>query len=223
MKKLFGSLAIAILAVGMMMTSCTKEEVWSDVDNFVFENYKNFRDGALGGHHRCYRVIFPVTIVFPDSTTTEVFDREEFVNALKSWKESSPTVDGRPTLEFPFSVMRIDSTVIEVNSEEDIKELKSECREFKNKHRKCKHFGKFLENRCYEVNLPIAIVMADGEVIEINRKRDIAKVLREWKKDRPEEVPEIVFPITVTVKEDNSTLELKDMDAFEALIADCKG
>lgn len=222
MKKFFGSLVIALLGISMIMTSCTKEEVWTDVDNFVFSNYKDFRDGALGGHHRCYKIVFPVTIVFPDSTTTEVNDREEFVTALKAWKESSPSVEGKPTLEFPFSVERIDSTIIEVTSEEQITELRKECREFKHDRRKCRYFSRFLENKCYEVNLPIAIVMSDGEIIEVENRRDVIAVLKDWRKNSPDEVPEIVFPITVNVKEDNSTLELADMEAFEALVAECK-
>ena len=65
--------------------------------------------------------------------------------------------------------------------------------------------------------------MADGHIIEIEKKRDIVKVLKEWKKDRPNEVPEIMFPITVTMKEDSTEVEIPDFDAWETLIEECKG
>ncbi len=222
MKKFFGGLLLTFLSIGMMFTSCSKEDQWTEVDEFVTENYTNLRDGALGGHHRCYSVVFPVTIVFPDSTTQEVNDREEFVNALKAWKETSPTIDGRPSIEFPFEVVRLDSTVIEVSSQEEIQELRSECRTFKNSHRKCKYFARFLDNKCFEVELPIAVVMPDGEVLEIEEKRDIIDILKEWKKDDAEEVPELVFPINITLKADSTTVAVENFAGFETIIEECK-
>jgi hypothetical protein len=223
MKKLFGIIAIGVLAIGLTMTSCTKEENWTDVDNFVTDTYKEFRDGALGGHHRCYKVVFPVTIIFADSTETEVFDREEFITAVRTWKENNPSTAGKPKLKLPVTIERLDGELFYVETHEQIQELRRECAVFNHKHRACKHYARFLDNKCFEVELPISVIMSDGHIIEIEKKRDIVKVLKEWKKDRPDEVPEIMFPITVTMKEDNTEVEIPDFDAWETLIEECKG
>ncbi len=222
MKKLFGIFAVVFLALGLTMSSCTKEETWTDADNFVFGTYKEFRDGPLGGHHHCYKVIFPVTIMFPDGTEQEVQDREELLTVLRSWKEANPDATERPTIKFPISVTNKDGDTIVVETLEQAKEMRKECR-VENDHKKCKNFGRFLNNKCFKVELPISIVMADGEIIEISNRRDIAKLLRDWKNERPEEVPELMYPITVTLKSDNSEFVVENAEAFEALIADCKG
>lgn len=214
-------LGVLILAAGIILASCSKEE-WTVTDNFVTDTYKEMRDGQLGGHHRCYKANFPLTIVFPDESTAEVGDREEFVTTLKAWKEANPDSDTKPTIQLPFSITKADGEVIEVTSQEQIRELRKECREHKNGHRKCRHFARFLDNKCFEVTLPITMVMADGELITIDRKIDVIKVLREWKQDRPEDVPEISFPISVTIKETGELQEIADQEAFDALVEICK-
>lgn len=214
-------LAVLFLAAGLIFASCSKEE-WTVTDNFVNETYKEMRNGQLGGHHRCYRAIFPLTIVFPDESTAEVANRGELVVTLKRWKEANPDAETRPTIQFPFSITKAGGEVVEVTSREQIQELRQECREKRNSHRKCKHFARFLDNKCFEVALPITMVMADGELITLERKIDVLKVLREWKQDRPEDIPEISFPIRVTIKETGEVQEIADQEAFDALVEVCK-
>ena len=221
MKQYFGFIAVLMFAIGMMTTSCTKEETWTDADNFLFDSYKELRDGALGGHDKCYSVIFPVTIVFPDSTELEVFDREELITTIKNWKEANPDVDGKPSIQFPISVETSDGDTIVVESRDQAKELRKECRGNKG-HKSCKNFNRFLNNKCFQVQLPIALIMEDGEIVEIAKRGDIAKLLKEWKKDRPDEIPELVFPITVTVKETKEDVVINNAEEFEALIEECK-
>ncbi|WP_235298619.1 hypothetical protein [Portibacter marinus] len=215
-------LGILVLAMGIIMFSCSKEEEWTTVDNFVQDTYKEMRDGALGGHHRCYRVNFPVTVVFPDGTTSEVEDREQFLVTVKGWKESNPDAEERPTLEFPFTITRIDGETIEVTSQEQVRELRKMCRKHNNKHRKCGKFARFINNRCFQVQLPILIVMADGDLITLEDRSDIIRLLKSWKENRPEEVPEVVFPITVKIKETGAEREIADQEAFEALVEECR-
>ncbi|GLR19785.1 hypothetical protein [Portibacter lacus] len=215
------SYAVLFLAIGILLSSCSKEE-WSVVDNYVTDTYKEMRDGAIGGHHRCYRANFPLTIVFSDETTSEVADRREFVSALKTWKEANPDAEERPTIQFPFSITRLDGEIIEVNSQEEIAVLRAECRIYQNRHRKCGAFGRYLDNKCFEVQLPISVVMADGEVIEIEEKRDMKDVLKSWLSNRPDEIPEVSFPISVTMKDSGEVVEIEDNEAFDALVEACK-
>lgn len=214
-------LGVLILALGMMLTSCSKEE-WTVTDNFVQGVYKEMIDGELGGHYKCYSVNFPITIVFPDASTVQVADREEFITTLQTWKEANPDAEEKPSVEFPFSVTSTDSTIIEVSSDEELRTLKRECRQSRNSHRKCRKFSRYLSNKCFTVNLPISIVMADGEIVTIEESSDIKTVLQAWAEDRPDEVPEISFPISVTLEESGEMQELADQTAFDALVLECQ-
>lgn len=222
MKKLFGMLTMAFLAIGLTMSSCSKEEVFTDVDNFVIDSYKGLRDGPMGGHAKCYSVIFPVTLVFEDGTTQEVGDREELVAAVKAWKEANPDSEERPTLEFPISLETSEGDTIVVDSIEQVKELRKECRKSKNGHRAFRHMNRFLNNPCYKVELPIALVYENGQLEEINKRSDMIKLIKEWKENRPDEVPEIVYPITVKVKETEETVEIESFEDLQALVESCQ-
>ncbi len=213
-------LSVLALALGMVLVSCSKEE-WTTTDNFVQTTYQEFRDAALGGHHKCYKVDFPVTLVFPDGSTEEVEDRIDLLTTLKIWREANPDAEEKPTLEFPVTVSRLDGEVIEVNSREEIKELRKDCRQFNNAHRKCGKFGRFINNKCFKVELPFSLVMADGEIVTLEDRQDIRQLLRQWKEDRPEEIPEISFPLTVEVKETGEVKEITSQEEFDALVEEC--
>ena len=222
MKKLFGFFAVAALAITLTMSSCSKEETWTDTENFVFGTYKDMRDGALGGHSRCYSVIFPVTILFPDETSQQVGDREELITVIKAWKEANPDAEERPTIEFPVSVETADGDTIVVESIEQAKELRKRCRKGRNAHKAFRHIAKFINNSCYKVDLPIALVYENGEIEEINNRGDIAKLIKKWKAERPDEVPEIVYPITITLKETQEDKEIASFEELQAVIETCK-
>lgn len=223
MKKLFGLFTLAIFSIALTMSSCTKEEVWTDAENYVFGAYDGLRKGPLGGHDRCYKVVFPVTLEFPDGTQIEVDDRAELIETIRDWKANNPDATERPTVVFPIEVVNKDGDTITVESKEEMMALAAECPGRRHGDRACRHFGNFLANKCFKVELPVSIVLPDGEIVTIEDRKDVAKLLREWKKNRPDEVPEIVFPITITLKDDNSTVEVNSIEELEAIIEECRG
>jgi hypothetical protein len=83
-----------------------------------------------GGHgtEPCFTINFPVTIMFPDSSTVSVASKTELKAVAKAWKEANPDVKGKPKLVFPISVTLEDGTVVTINSEEELKALKKDCR-----------------------------------------------------------------------------------------------
>ncbi len=76
----------------------------------------------------CFRIVYPITIVFPDESTTEVDTRKDLKMALRAWRKDNPDAEERPNIEFPITVMFEDETTQVVNSREELKQLKKDCR-----------------------------------------------------------------------------------------------
>jgi hypothetical protein len=42
------------------------------------------------GFGKCFDIVFPVTVIYPDKTTKEVASKEAYMTLIKSWKEANP-------------------------------------------------------------------------------------------------------------------------------------
>jgi hypothetical protein len=85
--------------------------------------------GHGGAHHRCFDINYPITISFPDGTTQSVANGQAQHDAIKAWRQANPTVQGRPTIVFPITViMTADSTVVTVASADALKQLREDCK-----------------------------------------------------------------------------------------------
>lgn len=77
---------------------------------------------------KCFEVVFPVTVIFPDETTLEVADKTALQNAWKAWKEANPGTKGGPVFEFPIQVIKDGETdPITINSKEELIALRKSC------------------------------------------------------------------------------------------------
>ena len=84
--------------------------------------------GDRGGRgSRCFQPVFPLTINFPDGSSTTVADRDEAKAAKEAFQEANPDNEERPTLAFPYDVTLADGTTVTVASEEDLAALKESC------------------------------------------------------------------------------------------------
>lgn len=84
--------------------------------------------GHHGGHGPCYTLNFPLTVVFPDSTEVTVASPLELREATHAWNENNPGQHARPQFVFPIEVTLKDGTVVIVNSKEELRALKEDCR-----------------------------------------------------------------------------------------------
>jgi hypothetical protein len=91
---------------------------------------------ATHGHrgHRfrgmsCFRLSYPVTIVFPDGSSTEAADRLDLKYFVRRWHADNPDAEERPSLQYPLTVIMEDGTTTTVDSKEALKELKDSCRQ----------------------------------------------------------------------------------------------
>ena len=82
-----------------------------------------------GRGERCFRLVYPITITFPDETTDIVDSRRELKIAIRSWKRNNPEVEERPSLPYPLQVQLEDETIVDVASKEDLQALKDSCSE----------------------------------------------------------------------------------------------
>ncbi len=77
---------------------------------------------------RCFKLIYPVTILFPDSTSQEVNSKEEMRNVLMEWKQNNPDSHKRPHISMPFDVETKNGKVITINNKEDLIKLMRKCK-----------------------------------------------------------------------------------------------
>ena len=224
MNKLFKFSSLFLLVLGLtIFTSCDKDDVnvVEDTEFFVNSTVYDMEERANCGRFGCFEFVFPLTIVFPDETTTEVEDYEGLRAAITDWKEANPDAEERPTFAFPIEVTDEDGDIISIADSEELRELVKECRRdfFKRKrHRR----GKYRGGRCFKLVYPISVTTPDGATITGENPRNLKSQLREWKAANPdaEERPSLVFPLTVEYR-DGTTVEVADADALAALKEAC--
>lgn len=84
--------------------------------------------GPGNGHgESCFTPVFPLTVVFPDSTTVEVADQQALHDAWHTWRDNNPGVSGHPELAFPVTVTLSDGSQTVINSEEELMALRESC------------------------------------------------------------------------------------------------
>ena len=84
--------------------------------------------GKKGRGFKCFALVYPVTISINGVATT-FEDKESLKAAVKEYKETAGDDAERPTLVFPITVEYDDGTLIDVNSEEELLELKEACKD----------------------------------------------------------------------------------------------
>lgn len=211
---------VFVLAIfATLFTSCDKESVLSDesVQNFVNESVEAVERSGSVGRAGCYEFVFPVSIAFPDGSTTAVEDYETLRATIKDWKENNPTAEEKPSLAFPLEVVAEDGSVITVASKEALKELKQACRK---SGRKNHNKG----DRCFEVVFPISITFPDGTTTAYEDRMTLKTAIRAWKAANPdaEEKPMLAFPVDLTL-EDGTTVTVNDAEALQAQKESCAG
>jgi hypothetical protein len=89
---------------------------------------RDCRRVANGFGKACFRFKYPVSIVFPDGTTSQYDSPRALKQALHSWKKENPTSTTRPQLVFPLTVTLEDGSELTLNSKEELIRLKESCK-----------------------------------------------------------------------------------------------
>ncbi len=197
---------IALLCLGMMITSCTKEENGVEVANYGFTETYEMQKNLNAGIHGCLELVFPVSVELPDGSLLEFTSFEDAKTQLQAWKEANPDVEGRPSIIFPVEVITQDGEVLSVDSRDDIKALMRECRS--NFPPRPRHF-----RPCFKVVYPLTVSFPDSTTTDVASRMELKQTLRQWRADNPEadEKPSLVYPITIEY-EDGSTVEINSRE-----------
>lgn len=216
-KLLKTTLALFLLA---LLAACNSEELdslnytTSDAEEiFLTENTSvaSYSVSRRGG--KCFTLIFPVLINFPDGTQESYQENTEIKTALKTWKEANPDAEERPLLVYPLDIEYKDGTTATVESREQMQDLKDDC---KRKKRKRGH------DKCFTLVFPVTLEFPDGETQELNDKKELKTSIRTWKRANQdsEERPGLVFPVEVKLK-DETTQTINSEEEMKALKEDC--
>ena len=166
--------------------------------------------GSRGSFRKCYRLIFPVNVDFPDGTSTEYGTKQELKDGLITWKEANPDATERPALAFPYEVLLKDGSTTTVNSEDEEQALLDSCGD------------NLLKRRCFRPVLPISIAFPDGTTAQAETKEELKELFQTWKEENPNatERPTLAFPYDVKFR-DGSTTTVNNQDELDALKEEC--
>ena len=197
-----------------LLVACSKEEVTSDDSTELFARTATteLQERSGSGFGGCFELVFPITIKFTDGTTVKVDSARAIKSAIKTWKQANPDSKGRPSFVYPISVVKSDGTIEEVADEKELMDLRKECpRKFGPKHGGGEH--------CFKLNFPFKIKKADGTEVTINSLEDM-KNLKGKLRGHNGKKPELVFPVSVTLK-DGTVKTAASKDELKAIKDAC--
>lgn len=225
-----------------LISACTKETTSTNdaVTNYVEDAVLELRDSTNVGPEHCYELVFPITIQFPDSMTTQVDSFGQLKTALRDWKEANPDNNERPTLVYPISIINQDGEVVTVANAEELKALRDACPfpgfEHGGHHGShgprgghgggSGHSGGSGNGgcMCFQLVFPISIAFPDDTTQEVADQRAFHDAVKAWHMANPDigGRPELVFPLTVKLA-DGTTQQVADAAALRALKESCAG
>lgn len=229
MSKAFKVLLFPLAVVLTLLYACNKSDDASNDDAVDQALYSIQERGGLG-RFGCYELVFPVTILLPDSTTAEVDSYDDLKQTLRAYFEANGTPGAgghhgqgggdrpHPSFVYPITVVSQDGEVITVNSDDELRALRAACNDCTfDQHGPQGHGQHGLS--CFEIVFPVTIEFPDSTTAQANSREELHQLIRTWRLNNPgvQERPKMVFPLTVKMTEDgtlvtvNNRLELHDL------------
>lgn len=168
------------------------------------------RETSRRRRNRCFQFVFPITFIMPDDTNITLESRDDWV-LIRTWYADNPDANERPELVFPVDIMFEDGEVQTIIDLEELREVKSACREDRNRR------------RCFRLNLPLTFFMPDNSTITVE-ERDDWSLLRAYYIANPNDVgtkPELVFPVDATYR-DGSVVTFNNENEMLAAREECR-
>lgn len=223
---------LGLFMIGALMPSCEKSD-FSISDTSLEEldvTLRSNTDGAYSegissdgkGRKICFRPVFPITLVFPDSSLLEVADIEALKDAFMEWKSNHPDSRQKPEIVFPHQVELADGTIVEVNSIEEVRNIKKNCRPAP-------------LSDCFTFVFPIEVTNKEGEVITLYSEEELkgscerpneggqgfGKERRERGRGHHIRKPALVYPVEIILKADSSQVVVVSEEELKDIIATC--
>jgi hypothetical protein len=213
-------LFLSMLLVGMFIQSCTND---SNLSTYADDEIANLQNRSMTGKGGCFELIFPISILLPDSTKVDVTGYDNMKQVIQDWRKNNPTYDRkvRPTFVFPFEIVTQDGKTVTITSKEELDAVRKECKQ--DGHGNGNGSGHGHGKECFKITFPVTVVFPDGTKATYETGDTMKKALRDWKKANPTatERPSLEFPITVTLS-DGTTKVVASQEELVTLKKDCK-
>jgi len=134
---------------------------------------------------------------------------------------------------YPINVVLLkDNSTIQVNSQEEIRDLFGKCRESFGGDRDEIDWDKikedldfeFLRNQCFQIQFPISFSLQDGSLVSADSFEGVFEIIVEEMRTNNGDFPELnlAYPVTLTLSVDRSSLTLNNEDELNKLYEECE-
>jgi hypothetical protein len=237
MLKKYFPLSLMTLLLLIFLAGCEKEEfVPSDdysllldeiemltseaytADLAEFDDQEEFDPNMIEfkGKRPCFVFIFPISFATNNSDVPVVINnRIELREFLHKWKQNQTDAVSKPKLIFPVKVKFFDGTIVKVESEEQMIEIRKKCSQNK------PDLPKF--RLCFDPVFPIYVAIpTQNAPVEVNSKQELHDLLKKWKENYPDSAdrPTIVFPIKIKTF-NGEIVEVESMEMLKKYMRDC--
>ncbi|MCI4671602.1 MAG: hypothetical protein MRZ79_25895 [Bacteroidia bacterium] len=177
------------------------------------------------GRHRdgCFDLVYPVTLSFPDGTSSVADSAEELYDLIQDWKINNGDSAGRPSLVFPLDVVLSDGTTETVDDEDEFKEILADCGYGKGKRGKRGGKKHKRASACYEILFPVSVSFPNNTTAVADSAGELKQLIRDWKANDSTNLgrPSLVFPFDVTILADGSTITVTSETTLDSIRNEC--
>lgn len=231
--KILNPKLLIALTIFAFFSACEKNNLVDQQADLLNQSALELRDGnSYGGAEgaRCAELVFPVTVDFPDGTSTEAADHDALRTLLDDWKANNAGSTERPLIAYPHNVLLADGTVVTVNNDEELQAIFAECQPAgRGGHRKGgpgkggPKVGGYGGQHCFSPVFPLYLVYPDGSVVEVADAAAMGSLIKEWIANNAgaTERPEIQYPFEVELS-DGTLVMVEGEEDLIALKETCR-
>ncbi len=218
---------LPVLALIAIVMACNKaDDVLATTEEAIDQALYSAQERGGLGRRGCYELVFPVSIVLPDSSIAEVNSYEEMKAALRTYFVANGTghPHRRPHLSFvfPISVVSQDGEVITVDADTNLRALRAVCAGTFGNHGPVGHGNHGLS--CFDIVFPLTVLFPDGTTATAADRQALHLMTRRWHHENPGVPgrPQITFPLTVRMTQDGTLATVNSRDELRALKESCE-
>lgn len=204
---------ILLMSLVVVFTACQKS---NEIDLDSQSMIASLADRS--GENDCFELVYPLNINMPDGST-ETISQEADWEFVKKW-------DNKKGEEFSFQYpldLLIEGATVTVNSEKEMDEYGKDCfDDDKEGDWDDDKEGEYDKEDCFEIVLPVTIVLPDGTTQSIAAEGDWDAV-KAWYENHPDAKEEYSYqyPITISYDDGAKIFDLNSVEELEKLEKDC--
>jgi hypothetical protein len=162
-----------------------------------------------GGFIACYELVFPVDVILVNGDIETVEDEDEFFNLMFSGELAG--------FSYPIELLDEAGNTITINSDEELDEAILDCGWIVGGDQFLLLAGTETPagEGCYDINFPVSMNMADGSIVTV---ADMDAYIQNM-----DLAVSLVYPVSVTLTDDGSVVDLESIEDLFELLENCEG